>query len=177
MPEVWKPVSGTDGLYEVSDHGQVRSYVSLKGRQRLPIPKLVGYCPKKATEYGSATICYPGRRKKNVHIHVLVAETFIGPRPPLAEVRHLDGNRHNNRLSNLAYGTRKQNAEDMVAHGNSPKGDRHGRGKLTEEQALEILHAPPGQTKALASKYSVSESTIYKIRDPNCYQWNHLRRE
>jgi hypothetical protein len=50
-------------------------------------------------------------------IHLVVAEAFLGPRPPNRETRHLDGNGENNALSNLVYGTRSENMLDKVRHG------------------------------------------------------------
>jgi len=44
---------------------------------------------------------------------------FIGPRPDGLETRHLDGNPTHNHLSNLAYGTHRENALDMIRHGQS----------------------------------------------------------
>jgi len=54
---------------------------------------------------------------KSFKVHCLVALTFIGPRPEGLDVRHLDGDQVNNNLANLAYGTRSENAGDMVLHG------------------------------------------------------------
>ena len=59
-------------------------------------------------------------REEQHSIYVLVALAFHGPRPvgPAGkEVRHLDGNKSNNRPENLAYGTRRENALDIVRHG------------------------------------------------------------
>lgn len=51
------------------------------------------------------------------YVHALVASAFIGPRPDGQEVRHLDGDRLNPNVANLAYGTRSQNRIDCVQHG------------------------------------------------------------
>lgn len=50
-------------------------------------------------------------------IHRLVAEAFIGPCPEGHQVRHMDGNRTNSVLSNLTYGTCRDNQLDSIAHG------------------------------------------------------------
>lgn len=57
-------------------------------------------------------------------VHVGVMEVFVGPKPRRKVVRHLDGDVFNNRLSNLAYGTEKQNARDRVLHGRQRVGKR-----------------------------------------------------
>lgn len=54
---------------------------------------------------------------RTYRVHQLVARAFLGPQPPGHDVRHLDCDRENNALSNLAYGTKAQNMADSVAHG------------------------------------------------------------
>lgn len=46
------------------------------------------------------------------YIHRLVLETYVGPCPKGMECRHLDGNRTNNHLHNLCWGTHLENMED-----------------------------------------------------------------
>ena len=62
---------------------------------------------------------------KRVTIHRVVAELFIGPCPAGQIVRHLDDNRENNNISNLAYGTDYDNKQDAVRNGKIKKGDEH----------------------------------------------------
>lgn len=50
------------------------------------------------------------------YVHQLVAVTFIGLPPPGQEVRHLNGIPDDNRVDNLAYGTRSENVLDAVLH-------------------------------------------------------------
>ena len=51
------------------------------------------------------------------YIHTLMLEAFIGPRPTLKhECRHLNGIQRDNNISNLAWGTRKENVQDMLKH-------------------------------------------------------------
>lgn len=106
--EQWRPVSGFPA-YQVSDRGRV---MSSHGRRPRPLkPWRTRMAP-----YESVTLCADERRRRAT-IHVLVAEAFIGPRPPGMEVRHLDGDHLNNVLTNLAYGSRSENCQDRVRHG------------------------------------------------------------
>ena len=59
-------------------------------------------------------------------MHRIVALAFAGPQPAArVEVRHLNGNRHDNRALNLAWGTAKENAMDREQHGRTSRGLRH----------------------------------------------------
>lgn len=66
--------------------------------------------PFKATRSGHLAVDLPSGRKK---VHHLVMEAFVGPRPDGLETRHLNNNPEDNRLENLAYGTRSQNVLDL----------------------------------------------------------------
>lgn len=110
MGEQWVPVVGFEGLYEVSDAGNVRS---------LPRPGTRGCVLRGEVDrrgYRTVKLSKDGR-KKHVAVHVLVITAFCGPRPGDSECRHLNGDRLDNRLVNLAWGTSAENSQDMVDHG------------------------------------------------------------
>lgn len=112
-PERWLPVVGWEGLYEVSDLGRVRSLPRkhTRGRiRKLQIGK---------NGYWSVALSL-NEIRKTYTLHRLMAEAFLGPRPEGQEVRHLDDNRLNCNLSNLAYGTRTENNLDRVRNGIHP---------------------------------------------------------
>lgn len=104
--EKWMPVPGTKG-YEVSDLGRIMSFHGAEPQE------LVGYLQN---GYRRIRVLINGARK-SVAIHRLVALAFYGPCPEGLEVRHLDGNRLNNQLSNLSYGTHTENMQDAIEHG------------------------------------------------------------
>lgn len=105
-PERWLPIVRWEDSYEVSNLGRVRNKRTAR---------LIGYAT--SIGYRGVTLCDGSGANEQRYIHELVAEAFIGPRPPGQEVRHLDGSRDNNIVSNLAYGTRSRNAYDSLEHG------------------------------------------------------------
>lgn len=87
--------------------------------------------------YLTVRLMVNGKRKRFA-VHRLVAEQFLAPRPsPTHQVRHLDGNKANNRVANLAWGTAKENADDRQMHGRTSRGERHA---IAIKQGLEARH-------------------------------------
>lgn len=70
--------------------------------------------------------------------HLIMIETFVGPRPESQQCRHLDGNTKNFRLDNLAWGTNAENVNDKRTHGTLLHGGKHPRAKLDETAVVHI---------------------------------------
>lgn len=123
--------------------------------------------------YLSVHLWQDGKRIKKL-VHRIVAETFIGPAPSKKhEVRHLDGNNQNNIPTNLAWGSKKDNAEDKIRHGRQPRGAYSVRSKLSWDDAEFIRTQPTykGLYAFLWSQYPyVSRSTFDKIRSCKTYK-------
>ena len=107
--------------YEVTRDGRVFSTASnWRGYGRREMRKTLN-----ASGYPSVRLTLDGKRKR-IAVHVLVAIVHLAPRPSLAhEVRHLDGDKMNSAIANLAWGTRKDNADDRERHGRTSRGLRH----------------------------------------------------
>ena len=125
--ERWLPVPGWEGLYEVSDLGRVRSldrYVRTHHNGRRLVPGRI-LKPQPASKYGHLKVGFSseGSKIRWYQIHQLVMLAFVGPCPDGMEIRHIDSMPWNNALANLAYGTRKENAQDRVQNGT----DNHAR--------------------------------------------------
>lgn len=110
----WRPVPGKEGRYEVSQDGAVRS---LPRRVEHPLgPKFFRgkiLSPRRGRR-GRLRVLIEGVDR---YVHHLVLEAFVGPRPAGQEGRHLNDNPIDNRLENLAWGTRSQNLHDRVRNG------------------------------------------------------------
>ena len=120
-PEQWRPIPGYEGLYEVSDHGRVKSLGRVTGgpygsKRRVP-PRILKPGMKR---HGHLFVnLYNAEGKTNRTVHTLVAEAFIGPRPAKMYVCHWNDIPDDNRLENLRYATPRENGRDMVRNGNS----------------------------------------------------------
>lgn len=94
--EIWKPVLGFEGRYEVSNLGNVKSLITNK----LLKPK--------TTSRGYMFVNL-GKELKTKLVHRLVWEAFNGPIPEGLQINHLDENKHNNSLTNLSLVTQREN--------------------------------------------------------------------
>jgi len=170
--EVWKPVVGAEGLYEVSDQGRVRSldrkvrYVNgrtarYKGRLLRPFrsPRMVKVCLGRGV---------------NRTVHSLVACAFLGSPPINSEICHNDGNAANNRLENLRYDTRIANAADKRRHGTHLEGSRCPHAKLNEKEVLEIrrLYNSGSPQNSLAYRFGVTKQAIHRLIHRRT--WRHV---
>jgi len=112
--EIWKPIPDWEE-YEVSNLGRVRSLDRVR-RQGLFKGKVLKPCIV-GGGYHAVGLRHPFIKYRMYKIHKLVLSVFVGPRPKGKETRHLDGDKTNNKLSNLCYGTKKQNEKDRIKHG------------------------------------------------------------
>lgn len=172
--ENWKPVPDWEGIYEVSDLGRVRRLV--KGTGTKP-GRFLNPCFG-SNGYVLVHFHYQGRSHART-LHGLVAEAFIGPRPHNFEVNHRDGDKGNNRASNLEYVSRRDNLlhsyKFLGRSRNSMPGEKNHKAKLTAADVAEIRRRySAGQTthKELAAAFSVAETTIAFITQRRT--WKHI---
>jgi len=102
MEEIW--VFCFEGNYEVSNEGNVRR--ATPGRKTFPGKEL-----KRVLMGMGYYVVNPVRNGKNVYtyVHRLVINSFVGETPIGCEVNHIDGNKLNNKLSNLEFVSHKEN--------------------------------------------------------------------
>ena len=100
MPEIWKPVAGYEGLYEVSSCGNVRSLFRYR-KVLKPSRHLNGYL---------SVELFKDKTSKRMLVHRLVANAFIPNESELPFVNHKDEAKDNNAVDNLEWCNAKYNS-------------------------------------------------------------------
>ncbi len=174
VSERWKPIPGYVGLYSVSNLGRVRSHDRECGARNggLAIRKgrVLVACVKDG-RYHAVTLTKPGAREQ-IAIHSLVLRAFRGPQPlDKPHTRHRDGNKANNRLTNVCYGTAQDNADDRQKHGTVLRGEANANAKLNAQKVRYIRSCALPIT-VLGALYGVYPATIHAARVRKT--WKHV---
>ncbi len=106
--EIWKPIDGYSGIYEVSNLGNVRSYRNGKHGTRIVPYFIVG---QRGKHYRNVVLCDKDKGQKSAYVHALVAKHFVPNPNGFNEINHIDGDKMNNRADNLEWCTHKENME------------------------------------------------------------------
>ena len=151
--EEWKDISTYEGLYQVSNFGNVKSLERVLPdgrhlRERILKGSIVdGYRIVGLSKYGS---------RKMFYVHRLVAQAFVSNPKSLNEVDHIDTIRLNNRYDNLRWVTRSENNLNPITR--SRLGNRKGC-HISQNQINSII-------ETLGKHVSVyrNQALIYKFR-------------
>ena len=150
-------IYGYEGKYSVTKKGEVWSHV----RNIFLKQDLRGnYYAVKLGKFG-----------KKLSVHRIVATAFI-PNPfNKPEVNHKDGDKFNNKSSNLEWSTRKENIEHAQMNGLQKVRTYpvHRRQKISDKNAKKIceLYKSGFSVIFLSEKYGVIRGTVYAILRKN----------
>lgn len=175
MNETWKPVVGHEGRYEVSNLGRVAS---------LPrdVPCGPGSKGTRNIRYRIMKVCVdrdgyehvsPDRVRQSVHR--MVALAFLGLDPERPFVNHRDGDKRNNRLSNLEWCTQSENVQHRQIVLKKNIGAKNYNAKLTDAKVLRARRLFASKTTtltALAEEYGVTLGTLSAAVQGR--HWKHL---
>ncbi|WP_181008468.1 NUMOD4 domain-containing protein [Sphingomonas montanisoli] len=171
--EVWLPVRGYEGLYEVSNLGRVRRDLNTPARG-ISVPGHVLQRVDAGQGYDIVSLCRDGVTT-NWRVHRLVLIAFCGPEPfDGAQACHNDGQPKNCALTNLRWASPIDNQADRVRHGTDCRGEAVYGAVLTEEKVRQIRAriAQRERNRPIAEDYGVSISTIHLIRHNRI--WRHV---
>ena len=143
--EVWRPISGYEGLYEVSNLGRVRSLPRMRKGRGVGLHRAGGgiIIPIVVGKYLGVQLCNVEQQKKK-YIHRLVAEQFLPLVDGKNDINHIDGDKYNNRISNLEWCTPSENGIHAWRMG------LHKRGRIPNKKKVLVTY-PNGNTEVFDS--------------------------
>lgn len=170
--EIWKPVVGFEGIYEVSNLGPIRRIQYAPGTYNGKILK-----PGIDKDgYLKVVLSNQPKKKRTVHVHIVVAEAFLGPRPEGKQVNHIDTNKKNCRSLNLEYLTRLEHEQHAIKNGQKYQGEKH----WTKTDKVKMVLTSLKVAATIKSNYKTKGPTSYKYTDDEIAEvlvllsWNQM---
>jgi hypothetical protein len=164
----WKPIPRHEGYYASKD-GRIMSRKSGENFVLIPLKKRDGHL---------FVFLYDGQgNKKKMYVHRLILMAWSRMPKRNEEARHLNDIPDDNRLENLEWGTRIENANDKRKNGGLSIGKRNASHKLTDSQVLEIREKYKAgmSSRDIADEYGVAHTTVLKIARGQ--RWQHVANE
>ena len=185
--EIWKPVVGYEGLYEVSSYGRVRSvdHYANTGIRHSEKRLVSGHVLKQAAKrdgYLSVDLSKENR-VKTIHVHKLVATAFLEKQEQHTQVNHINCDKHDNRVENLEWCTCEENRAHAKLNGRYHNPNKKAvRCKQTNmvfassykaaEWVNETRYGNAKQTKNIASKIRAACLGMQKVA--HGYTWEQI---
>lgn len=150
MTEIWLPITDYEGSYEVSSLGRIRSLDRIvpcgPGRKGRKLASGQEISPFMSNQGYRRVVLWKDRESKKFMVHFLVAQEFLGPRPPGLQVCHNDGDKLNNASANLRWDTASSNIRDCVLHGTQVQARKThcSHGHAYDEQNTKWVKTPSG---------------------------------
>ncbi len=169
MSEIWLAIKNHEKTYAISNYGRVKSITRCvrngQGTTRKIAERILK--PWKFGKYLGVTI-----EGTKYYVHILVLNTFVGPRPPGMLARHFPNRETiDNRLQNLQWATPETNQNDRIIHGTDSRGEKQTNSKLTEKQVLKI-RTDPRIYAEIGTQYGISIASVSLIK--NKKNWRHI---
>jgi hypothetical protein len=175
VPVMYKDIEGFPG-YRVGSDGTVWTLYEAKGGS---LPGGVGqggmklgtkWKPLKASPAGNdkglrVGLCGRDGKRVSRFVSNLVLEAFVGPRPEGMVCRHGPLGKYCNNLTNLQWGTQKENIADKYRDGTRIFGVKHHEAKMTPETVRQarIEYATGVSCLSLSKKYGISCNTMRAV--------------
>jgi len=199
MKEIWKPIRGYEGLYQVSNFGRVKSleriihtntktYFQATRKRKIIIPvkaysqtryKKEKILTKNIDEDGYVRVgLFKNSKLKTFRVGRLVALHFIANPFNKTQVNHVDGNKKNNYYENLEWTTPKENTRHAHRIGLvNYKGQLNSQSKLKNKDITiikQLRNIKFLSYSQIAEKFNVSNACIQHIIQGR--SWKFLRK-
>lgn len=166
--ERWVPVVGFEQLYEVSNHGRVRTVEHVVLRSN-GVPQTIKARMKTATTRRDRRrmVTLSSNRKSRVYlVHRLVAFAFLGSPQGNQQVNHVDGDPANNNLSNIEWVSPKENINHALDTGLIKNyGERQHGSKIKVSDVSQVISMARDGTKQrdIAASFGIHQSQVSRV--------------
>lgn len=160
-------------------HPKFKDYLATDDGRIVIVPRLRYAGSKRLWTPKSRYLTFHPKLKNKTYaytVHRFILETFIGPRPSdNHDGCHLNGNSQDNRLENLKWATKKENAFHKKAHGTSNEGSKHPMAILHEKDLPVIVRLKErGLTmQEISEVFGCSQATVSLFLRGET--WTHAR--
>lgn len=171
MEEIWEPIIGYEGLYEISTFGKVKSL----SRQRIGKGGFLRYVPEcilkqRSSPSGYFQVClFKNSVRWYPLVHRLLGFAFLPNPNNLPQINHINGNKLDNSLYNLEWISQSENQKHAYRIGLQPYqyGSNRPCSKLSENEVINIkkLINQGLRLKKIADLYKVNPVTISDIKN------------
>lgn len=166
MTEEWRDIKGYEGIYQVSNLGNIKA-LKRKRKNGLVYKEHLMKSYDARGGYKRIMLCDDSMNKNRFMVHRLVAMAFIENPNNLPQINHKDENPKNNNVENLEWCTCKYN-QNYGGRIERVSGENNSQHKLTEQQVREIRktyipHSKDFNQEKLASKYGVTRRVVHDI--------------
>lgn len=153
---IWKDVKGYEGIYKISEYGNIENVLRKK--------EIKSFLNRKKYKM---VFLYGQEKRLSTTLHKVVAYNFIGEKPfEKAQVNHIDADKNNNHYSNLEYVSCQENIQHIYRIGKkSNAAEKHPCSIFTNKNVIDIrMQYDSGvSTKDIAKQYNAKYCTMWKI--------------
>lgn len=182
MIEIWKDISGYEGLYQVSNTGKIKTLEKKCWNKYSFITRTERILKQNNSKGYNFVRLYKNKKAKNFTIHKLVALTFLSNEFHYKEINHIDGNKLNNCVNNLEWCSKSHNIRHAFIMGlnKARKGNKN-------EKSIKIIQYDKNMNKIklwdcisdVERKLNINHSSIircakYKQETAGGYRWRYM---
>ena len=155
--EIWKDIPNYEGLYQVSNMGNVKSishYAKNNVNGGLRLTKGIILSQYKMPNGYLQVQLSKNKIREKKYVHRLVAEIFLTNDENLSDVNHIDGNKENNSVENLEWCSHKENQIHMVKIGLTKK----AQSVICEETGIKYSSLSEAERETGISRKAIKKS-------------------
>lgn len=176
---MWKAVKGYEGIYEVSNDGEVRRLAYHDAGNIGKYGSEPRTVKQRSDKDGYKTVTLQYKRViKGCRVHRLVAEAFIPNEENKPQVNHINGVKHDNRVENLEWNTRSENIRHRIdVLGVTLRNKKGSKPVVQFDKAHNVIAEYPSAKEAARqngiSQGHISECCRHEMPSYKGYLWEY----